>query len=331
MRFEIFTEVPKWFFSESLPRCFSYHRVVTDVGFVQTSPLTEDLEATVGMLNEMWRDVEAVERLGAWLQELRCSLVVADISPLGLAAAGAASVPTVLIENFTWDWIYCEYPDAPSALRAHGDALADIFATADLRIQTHPICRPSPEAAVVPPVAREPRLERAEVRDKLGLPVDEPMIVVSMGGVPWDYGRFLERPISDGRWIVIPGGAERCVERRGPLILLPFHAQIYHPDLVAASDIVVSKLGYSTVAEAYRASAALVYVGRPRFPESPVLARWVEGHMVAAEITEEGLRNGGWLAAADGLLEKSRRRPEVPNGVMQAADVILRRFGSVLD
>jgi hypothetical protein len=136
MRFDIFTEVPRWFFAESLPGCFAYHRVATDVGLVQTSPLTEDLEATVGALDEMWRDNQRVERLAGRLQELQCSVAVADISPLGLAAAAAASVPSVLIENFTWDWIYSEYPDAPSGLLAHGRSMADTFATANLRIQT---------------------------------------------------------------------------------------------------------------------------------------------------------------------------------------------------
>jgi predicted glycosyltransferase len=169
------------------------------------------------------------------------------------------------------------------------------------------------------------------VRAKLGVPIDEPMTVVSMGGVRWDYRSFSEWAGSDGPWIVIPGGAERKVERRGRLILLPFHAQIYHPDLVAASDVVVSKLGYSTVAETYCAGVALCYVGRLNFPESPVLARWVARHMVAAEITEEELRDGGWLAAAESLLRKPRRIPQDPNGAMRAVDVILERFESILD
>ena len=331
IHFEIFTEVPKWFFSESLPRCFSYHRIATDVGLVQTSPLTEDLDATVEALDHMWHDNGAVEQLAGRLRELRCSVAVVDISPFGLAAAAAASLPSILIENFTWDWIYAEYHDAPARLRAHGRNLADVFATAGLRIQTDPVCQPVPGAETVPPVARVPKLDRAQVRAKLDLPSDGAMVVVSMGGVPWDYRMFSDGRSSKGPWIVIPGGAERRFERRERLILLPFHAQVYHPDLVAASDIVVGKLGYSTVAETYRAGARLCYVGRLKFPESPVLARWVNRRMVAAEITEDELRNGAWLAAAEGLLKKPRRMPEDPNGAMRAVDAILERFESHLD
>ena len=66
------------------------------------------------------------------------------------------------------------------------------------------------------------------------------------------------------------------------------------------------------------------------FPESPVLARWVEEHMVAAEIGEDALRNGVWLAAANELLEVPRRKPDQANGAVQAAEIILERFGSVI-
>jgi hypothetical protein len=327
VHFEVFTEVPKWFFSESLPDCFSYNTCASDVGLAQLSPLVEDLQATSDRLDlSRWDDLETHEELAATLQKLGCSIVIADISPLGLAAGVSAGIPSVLIENFTWDWIYLNYPGAPSRLRGHGRRMAEIFAGADLRIQTEPVCKSSPSALIVPPVARPPRLDKAEVRTRLGVPGDEAMIVVSMGGVPWNSGEFTDFNYSDGAWIVVPGGSERAARRRGRLIMLPFHAEIYHPDLVAASDLVVGKLGYSTVAEAYRAGTALLYVGRPRFPESPVLARWVEEKMVAAEIEESALRNGAWLAAGNELLEEPRMKPDEPNGAERAAEVILGRF-----
>ena len=208
--------------------------------------------------------------------------------------------------------------------------MVEIFASADLRIQAAPVCEPSPTAMSVRPVARSPRTGRETVRASLGVPAYEPMIVVSMGGVPWNYGHFTDFDHSDGAWVVVPGGSERVAHRRGRLLMLPFHSDSYHPDLVAASDLVVSKLGYSTVAESYHAGAALAYVGRPRFPESPILARWVEEHMVAAEIGEDSLRNGAWLAVGNELLEIPRRKPEGPNGAVRAAAVILEKFGPLI-
>lgn len=331
IHFEVLTEVPRWFFDDSLPDCFSYHHLAADVGLIQRSPLVEDLDATVDRLDDAWRDDSVAQKLGAGLRELGCSMTMVDISPLGLTAAAAASIPSVLIESFTWDWIYAEYADAPSRLREHGRRLREAFDAAELRIQAEPVCEPISTAASVPPIARSPSLDKEEVFHRLGIPAGEPMIVVSMGGVPWDYSGFAKIEHSRSAWVVVPGGTEECVQRNGRVVLLPFHADFYHPDLVAASDIVVSKLGYSTVAETYRAGAALAYVGRPRFPESPVLARWVEENMVAAEIEEEELLNGAWLAAAEELLETPRRKPVGPNGAERAAEIILQRFESILD
>jgi hypothetical protein len=92
----------------------------------------------------------------------------------------------------------------------------------------------------------------------------------------------------------------------------------------------VSKLGYSTVAETYRAGAALAYITRQRFPESPILAGWVEEHMVAAEIGEELLKNGAWLRAVRGLLEMPRGQPVEANGAEGAAETILEKYGSLM-
>ena len=157
------------------------------------------------------------------------------------------------------------------------------------------------------------------------------MVVVSMGGVPWDYRGFSKFELGDGPWVVVPGGSEVAVRRRGRLVLLPFHSEIYHPDLVGAADVVVSKLGYSTVAETYCAGAAMVYVERPRFPESAVLARWVEANMTAMRIAEGALDDGGWVEAASALLERPRHTPRHLNGAERAAKVILEHFGSLLD
>ncbi len=331
IHFEVFSEVPQWFFSESLPHGFSYHRFTSDVGMVQRSPLVEDLEATCDLLDRnRCDDPDTVGRLAARLQELGCDVVIVDISPLGLAAAAAAGIPSVLVENFTWDWIYLNYPNGTPRLRRHGRRMVEIFASANLRIQTDPMCEPSATAVRVGPVARSPRSGRETIRASLEVPADEPMIVVSMGGVPWNYGDFADFDHSDGAWVVVPGGSERVAHRRGRFIMLPFHSDFYHPDLVASSDLVVSKLGYSTVAEAYRAGTALAYVGRPHFPESPILAQWVEEHMVAAEIREDALRDGAWLASANKLLEIPRRKPDQPNGAVRTAEVILERFGSMI-
>jgi len=331
IQFDLFTEVPEWFFADSLPKCFSYRRLSSDVGMVQLSPFIEDLDATVDRLDHSpLADPSAVGALAGELRARSCDLVVSDIAPLGLATAKRAGIPSVLVENFTWDWIYFNIEEAPSRLRDHGHRMAEIFALADLRIQTEPECERLPAAFRVAPVARFPKLTRAEVLSRLAVPDNEKMVVVSMGGVPWDSRGFSAFEHADGAWIVVPGGTEGPARRRGRLLLLPFHADIYHPDLVAASDAVVSKLGYSTVAEAYCGASALAYVERSRFPESPVLARWVEANMVAAKIEKDDLESGAWLEVVDELFTAPPKNSDRQNGATEAAEIILKSYGSNL-
>ena len=107
LRFEIFTQVPRWVFDISLTGPFTYHTALTDVGLVQTSPLVEDLPQTAKRLNDFLPFDEArVAELAAQVSERQCAAALCDISPLGIAVARAAGIPSVLIENFTWDWIY---------------------------------------------------------------------------------------------------------------------------------------------------------------------------------------------------------------------------------
>jgi len=322
-RFELYTEVPRWFFSESLSPCFTYHRLASDVGLVQRSPLEEDLEATVIKLDAaLLVNPRAIEDLVEELRRLGCRMVIADISPLGIAVADRLGMPSVLIENFTWDWIYAGYPEAPQDLLRHGLEMAEIFTRADLRIQTEPVCHPTADATRVPPVARVPRSARAEVRRLLEVPEGDSMVLLSMGGIRWDYVLPGELENQDRAWVVVPGGS-RTVERRGRLILLPFHAGIYHPDLVCAADLVVGKLGYSTVAEVFLAGVAYAYVARSRFPESPILADWIDRHMTATEIDEATFRRGDWLPQMERLLNAPRCCHENENGAEAAANVIL--------
>jgi len=326
----VFTRVPRWFFKESLVAGFSYHPCESDVGLVQASPLVEDPVATLERLEASpWSDPGAVDTLASAVLGLGCRLVIADVSPLGLRVAARARLPSVLVENFTWDWIYDRMPAAPAALRRLGRAMAGDFASAGLTIAAEPVCEPLAGSVAVPPVARAPRLSREAMRRELGVPDSAPMVVASMGGIGWDYGR-LERLASptDDTWFVVPGGAG-SVCHRGRVVMLPFHSRYYHPDLMAAADVVIGKLGYSTVAEASRAGISIAYVARPGFPESPVLARFVERHLNARELDREAFESGDWLPVVKDLVAGKRRPPARGDGAAAAAAAIEARFPEV--
>ena len=96
-----------------------------------------------------------------------------------------------------------------------------------------------------------------------------------------------------------------------------------HPDLVAASDLVIAKLGYSTVAEVYHAGRSFAYLRRPTFPESPILEAFVEEHIPSAPLPDDWLKSPAGNRIIEDLLGAVRPREDRPNGATQAAGLIL--------
>jgi hypothetical protein len=324
VRFEIFTRVPKWFFTDSLTCQFAYHEWLADVGVVQATPFVEDLDETLRRLHTFLPFAEdELDALAELLGTLGCRVAVCDISPLGLAAARRAGIPSVLIENFTWDWIYEPYVADRPAFASHVSSLADVFEGATLRIQTEPVCRHDTRFASVPPVSRAPRAPAARVRERLGVPAGARMVLVTMGGVPWKDATF-RRPDGDARvFLVVPGGSER-LERRGSFLLLPHRCGFFHPDLVHASDAVVGKLGYSTLAEVFAAGVPFGWVGRPNFRESAPLASFAQENIPAIALTPDEIAGTGWLGRLAELLALPRLHTERANGARAAAAIVRR-------
>ena len=321
----LFTTVPPWFWEDSLDGPFEQHSVVTDVGLVQKSPTEEDPLATVERLADSRPFEERSAPLAAELERLECNVAVCDISPLGVAAARRAGVPSVLVENFTWDWIYRSYLDAAPGLEEVAEEMAELYGGVELHVQARPVCRPVEGAKTVAPVFRRRRSADEEVRDALGLPAGGRYALVTMGGIAWRFegARGLAGP--EGLTFVVFAGTDE-LERHGKVILLPERSPIYLPDLIAASELVVGKLGYSTVAEAWAAGCRYLYVPRPRFPESPLLAAFVDRHLPSRETELDGFSQGKWTARIGDLLERPRPAPRKDNGADRISELIAQRF-----
>lgn len=325
LRFEIFTKVPEWFFAESLPGPYGYHPLLTDIGLAQKNSLEEDLPESINRLNKLLPyKHQLIADLAGQLRSLNGRLVLCDIAPMGIVAARAAGIPSVLIENFTWDWIYQGYPAYQAELKPHITYLAEIFAAADYHIQTRPACQPQAVDLVTAPVSRKLRQPPARVRAALGVPAEAKMVLLTMGGIDWDYTFLNKLTKLDGVCVVTAGHSPQ-VESRGSLIYLSRHSNFYHPDLVNAGHAIIGKLGYSTLAEAYQANVPYGYIVRPQFRESPVMAGFVQTTMAGLEFDAADIQNGAWLKKLPELLAlPPARRAPAENGADQIAEFVVR-------
>lgn len=326
LHFDIFTEVPAWFFAaEGIPH--RYHTVNTDVGLVQTSPLAHDNAQTLAALDGFVAGLDAqASAMADILNSTHCHLVLCDISPLGIAAARKAGIPAVLIENFTWDWIYEHYAAQQPAFNHYIEVFRTLFHHCDYLIQTEPVCDKRNADLVTAPISRTPRQSRAAIRRHLGVPATHKLITITMGGVRGELGLLEQLTARPEYQFILPGTGD-TLYRKDNCLILPQHSALYHPDLINASDLVIGKLGYSTLAEVYYAGVPFIYVARDDFRESACLAQFVDRSMPGMPVPARVFANTQWLDGLPGLMASSRPAPQHVNGAETAADFIYKLLG----
>ncbi len=323
IEFDVFSNTQPRFFELSLSHAPVFLPMETDVGLSQIDPFNEDISKTIGLLDYFYPlQKERIEQAASRLLELGCSIAVCDISPLGIAAAAEVGIPSVLIENFTWDWIYKSYLDEEPRLEPHIEYLEKIFSTARYRIKTAPACFGGAADLTVTCVSRVPGRGRHETREMLGIGEESLIILLTVGGMEGQIAVPIEACDLRKTYFLFPGqnGHKR---REGNLIFISGDSELFYPDLVASSDLIIGKIGYSTLAEAYNCGIPYGYVIRKRFPESWLLASFLEDHKRGAEVEEKALRDGTWLSDIDKLLSLGRRPPRTQNGALDIARFLL--------
>ena len=252
-RFEIFTKVPQWIFNDSFSGTFNYNSLLTDVGMAQKTSLREDIPKTLEYLQKFLPfDPSQITKLAAALNKKKCELIICDIAPMGIAVAKMVGIPSVLVENFTWDWIYQKYINHNTQMIKYITYLKELFKSADYHVQTEPICSYNKADLTTKPVSRNIKMHSDKVRKKLGVPGNAKVVTVTMGVVPEKYNFFEQLTKQNNIYFLIPGGSE-SLKIHDNVLTLPFQSDLYHPDLINASDVVVGKVGYSTLAEVYHA------------------------------------------------------------------------------
>ncbi len=317
--FEIFTRVPRWFFDDSLSGNFGYHSLLTDIGLAQKTPLNVDLPETVRRLNHFLPlDQSKIRHLAKVVKRLECQLILCDIAPMGILVAKELGIPSLLIENFTWDWIYQGYLKYDGRIGEHINYLKGLFHMADFHLQTEPVCSRRSVDLTTSPVSRKVRRPACEIRKKLMIPESGKAVVITMGGIREQYAFLKQLTSAPDYHFVIPGASKR-VEIRDNLVLLPHHSDYFHPDLLNASDAVIGKVGYSTLAEIFYAGVPFGYITRRRFRESRILVSYIEDKMNGLPIAENHFYNGAWLHSLSDLLAFPRIRRNGPRGAEQVA------------
>ena len=309
------TSVPQTLF-HSVSFNYRYHFYETDVGIQQKDSFHQNLEATTAALKRFSSFEPDAKRLRSICSSSK--LIHTDISILGIYIAKQLGIPSVLVENFTWDWIYGKLdegiPFAPFI-----PLFERLYQQADVHIQTEPVCFRKKSSFRCQPIARSLSSTPSRFREILDLE-DRPLVLITTGGIHTKLP-FIDH-LEEARDVTfVLTGQSHSARLCTNIYALSADNELHHPDLIAGADLVVCKSGYSTLAECCQSTAAVVCVSRPAFPESAVLEQFVWENLEGEVISEDLFLSGRWVAELDRLLQP---RDGVYNadGAQQAADII---------
>jgi hypothetical protein len=300
------TSAARWLLDRTITPPFVVDPEPCDIGVVQIDSLRLDARETIEQAREFYRTLgERAEAEAAKLRARRVAFVISDAPPLACAAAAAAGVPSVVVSNFTWDWIYEEYhehlSDAPGLIPAVQKAYRQ--ARAAWRLPMHGGFETFDTIVDVPFVARHARHDRSQTRRSLRLPgMERRLALLSFGGFGVNDLDLRSLDCQAAWDVVVTGSTAPPSLPHG--VHFVNEAAIYerglrYEDLVHAVNAVVTKPGYGIISECIANQTAIVYTSRGRFPEYDVLVREMPRYLRSAYIDQESLRAGRWRAALD--------------------------------
>ena len=304
------TQAPAWLIARTAHPSVTLAPVETDTGVVQIDSLRLDAADTIRRTSDFMVSFnQRVDTEVRFLREHNVSLVVADLPPLGIAAARAAGVPAVAYGNFTWDWIYAGYAGGETLARQIGEIYSQT--TLALRLPMWGGFESMTNIRDLPFVARHSSKDPEYTRRTLGIPLGERIVLTSFGG----YGvRGFSKPSVAGYRVLWPGDIdEDAMYEKG----------FRYEDLVRAVDVVVTKPGYGIISECIANDAAVLYTSRGDFREYPVLVREMPKYLRCQFIEQDDLFAGNWKPGLDRLLAQAPPSRPATNGAQTAAALVL--------
>lgn len=322
--------LPAGFLRAEIRRPFSHEPAEFDCGCVQDDSVRVDIAATVKRYTAIAaRNRSLLDAEASWLRAQRIDVIASDSTPFAFEAAQAAGIPSAAVTNFTWYDIYRPYAETFPAFAPTVEEIRRQYASASLCLELAPACPmpyfPRRQCAGV--VGRVGTDRSALLRRRLGIGDSRRLGLIypgnfGLGGMAW---RELERFTG---WEFIGLYALPDSPRN-------FHAimrdEFPYQDLAASCHLVVSKLGYVTVAECMLNGTPLLYLPRESFAEYAYLKRGIDewGFGICLDAADyQALRWNGALAAAP---PRSRVRRAAPGGARACAlalESLIRRRGA---
>ncbi len=324
VRVTVTTDLPESFLRSRLPYAnLAIRPGAFDVGMVQKDSIRVDVAATLTQALELVEErPNLIDYEAEMLRGESADLVVADIPSIPIEAAAEAGIPAVAVGNFSWDWIYAPFVVRDPRWRNVIQLFEEGYRQAKLLLKL-PF---SPQMAVfqqhvdLPLLAKPGRARRPELAELTGADQNKKWVLLSFTSLDWaeaalrevekldEYEFFTVKPLDwTGRRNI------HSIDRM----------KIGFSDVLASSDMVVTKPGYGILSDCVANAKPILYAEREDFIEYPLLEcelkRFLRNtHLPAADLY------AGRLGSALAAIESAPAPQEVlPGGGAEKAVEIL--------
>ena len=315
------TSAPEWLISLNL---INYKLIpkTCDIGAVQKNSYDVDQKSTLDSFARFYKTFEQrIAQEVEYIQKNKIDLIVGDIPPLAFLAATEAEIPAIAMANFSWDWIYKPYVDNYPEYEWIIDRIEQSYSKAILllRLPFHGDLNAFPNILDIPMVARKAWMDSSEVREKLGIMKTDKLVLVALRQEDLKQINF------------------RNLAKHGDYIFLFFTPVpqnpnfvsiaadfLSFPNLVAASEMVMSKPGYGIISECFINKIPLLYTSRINFLEYDILVENLRKINSGLFVPRNDFLSGNWNDYVKIIEKEKNTWPDWPtNGAEVAADKIL--------
>ena len=296
------------------------HAVELDPVLQMHSAWEVDAPASQQVYRAFHEDWEAgLQRDRQLLRELNPDVVLADIPYRILLAAEQLGVAAIGLCSLNWAAIYSAYcagDDMDTRMLAQmlsGYRAADVF----LMPQPAMAMPELDNARVIGPIARSGVQQRSALLTSGGIPVDARVILVALGGIETEMPLANWPQLENICWIF----AHAVHAERDDMLDLD-ELSMSFIDVLASVDVVLTKPGYGTYAEAVCHGVALLVLARRDWPETATLNQWAQQHGHIATITREQFHGGEFVSEVEALLALPPGAGLEPTGISDAVAVL---------
>ena len=297
------TCVPSSIFEQYLRVPWEIQAVPQDIGCIQQGPLDIDIEGTLAAykkFHENW-NTRVTEEVQA-MSMMRPNLVISNISYLSIASASRANLPVVALASLSWDQVIEPFLDSSKAdHRVIIEHMQNEYSKANHLIRLNPKIAMPAFGSITDTGPSFPLIESSlqDVRQLLGIPAEERLVLIAFGGVPLASLPWEQMESCEGFHFLV---AESSLEPTFRRVHSVEDIKLSFGEVMRQVDVVMTKPGYATLTAAVHYGIPLVYVQRHNFVDEQPLVDYAHTYGRAVELSRDKFESGSWEKALESVL-----------------------------